>query len=100
MLAMVVNDNAGSLTPRGVQGGGVRFFEQRRIAFTPTRCGTRPVSKHRCLRRLSQRSPFFLHRCQVSFGCLEVPGFCVLRHVAGGMPNWAMNQRVNELAME
>ena len=28
-------------------------------------------------------------------GCL-----CEARHAAGGMPNWLMNQRVNELAME
>ena len=26
--------------------------------------------------------------------------FCELRHAAGGMPNWVMNQRVKELAME
>ena len=26
--------------------------------------------------------------------------FCALRHAAGGMPNWVMNQRVKELAME
>lgn len=28
-------------------------------------------------------------------------GFCFCaRHVAGGMPNWLMNHRVNELAIE
>jgi hypothetical protein len=27
------------------------------------------------------------------------PCFCA-RHVAGGMPNWLMNHRVNELAIE
>ena len=26
--------------------------------------------------------------------------FCALRQAAGGMPNWVMNQRVKELAME
>ncbi len=26
--------------------------------------------------------------------------FCALRHAAGGMPNWVMNQRVKELAIE
>lgn len=26
--------------------------------------------------------------------------FCAVRHAAGGMPNWVMNQRVKELAME
>ena len=30
---------------------------------------------------------------------LEVACFCA-RHAAGGMPNWVMNQRVKELAME
>jgi hypothetical protein len=34
-----------------------------------------------------------------SDGFFAEPCFCV-RHVAGGMPNWLMNQRVNELAIE
>jgi hypothetical protein len=54
-------------------------------------------------RRLYQQSPFFLPGDQVSFGSLGgfVPAsFCELRHAAGGMPNWLMNHRVNELAME
>ncbi len=39
-------------------------------------------------------------RVFTSEGAFNVPGFCVLRQVAGGMPNWLMNQRVKELAME
>jgi hypothetical protein len=39
-------------------------------------------------------------RVVVSAIAFNVPRFCVLRHVAGGMPNWLMNQRVKELAME
>jgi hypothetical protein len=34
-------------------------------------------------------------------GSLRALGcFCALRQAAGGMPNWVMNQRVKELAME
>jgi hypothetical protein len=54
-------------------------------------------------RRLYQQSPFFLPDDQVSLASLgDFPpaSFCVLRHAAGGMPNWLMNHRVNELAME
>ncbi len=59
--------------------------------------------KHRFSRRLYQQSPFFLCAlkggnsapCQGATAC-----FCARRHAAGGMPNWLMNQRVKELAME
>ena len=66
------------------------------------------------LRRLYQQSPFFLWKSQGAFqssqgsvgsgrvlGSLGALGcFCALRQAAGGMPNWVMNQRVKELAME
>ena len=48
------------------------------------------------LRRLCQQSPFFFAVGQVGF----VPACFCARQVAGGMPNWVMNQRVKELAME
>ncbi|MNY77501.1 hypothetical protein D3C86_2174290 [compost metagenome] len=46
---------------------------------------------------------FFLPGDQVSLASLgDFPpaSFCELRHAAGGMPNWLMNHRVNELAIE
>ncbi|MCY1417924.1 hypothetical protein D3C76_430840 [compost metagenome] len=33
-------------------------------------------------------------------GAFTCPSLCELRQLAGGMPNCAMNQRVNELAIE
>ncbi len=53
-----------------------------------------------------REEPFFLldscrpRRVPVQSGILDGAFLCVLRQEAGGMPNCAMNQRVNELAME